>query len=239
VRLPRLLAGPGFERSVRRLAIAFVCVVGTVGGAASADAAAHVDHRPLCARFRCQTIASNANVRVVKLTSRQLYGEYLSHVAVWKPSGRTTRLGDYAAFFDGVRLYRFALAGQFVGMATYTGNHETGEIGFTLSRLNVRTGHKEAISSEPLHQGCSPGGAEGTDVPTLVITETGAMAWISENRGFGSGASGGMRVCELPAGAQTPVVLAQSLTIVRDSLALGGHTLYWTQEGKPVSAPLD
>jgi hypothetical protein len=178
----------------------------------------------------------------VKLTSRQQYGEDLSHVAVWKPTGRLTRLGDYAEFFGGVVLDRFALAGAFIGVSTYRASHETDEAAYNLTRVNARTGHRETISLGTglalLRQGCLPAGTAPSGVTALVIGETGAMAWISANLGLSSGAPG-VRVCELPPGAQTPIVLAHDPTIVRDSLALGGHTLYWTQEGKPVSAPVD
>lgn len=178
----------------------------------------------------------------MKLTTRKRYGEYLSHVAVWKPSGRVTRLGDYAEFFGGVTLDRFELAGSFVGLSTYTSNHETGEAAYTLSRVDARTGRRETIAVRNnltlLRQGCLPAGEAPSGVTALVITETGAMAWISVELGVFS-MFGGVRVCELPSGAPAPIVLAQNPTVVRDSLALGGHTLYWTQEGKAYSALLD
>jgi hypothetical protein len=65
------------------------------------------------------------------------------------------------------------------------------------------------------------------------------MAWISTQVGFGTSVPGGVNVCELATGSQIPVVLAHSLTIPRDALALAAHTLYWTQEGLPRSATLN
>jgi hypothetical protein len=229
-------------RRVRRVAIGLLFLVVLAGESAHEAVAAHPRHRALCHRFRCETVASNANVSIVKLTGRPRFSEYLSHVAVWKPSGRITRLGDSAAFFDGASLGRFALAGSYVGLSTDTGNHETGEVSFSVSRVEARSGRREIVSQGTslalLRQGCLPGGEPPADISALVVAETGAMAWISVQLGVFVSYPG-VKVCELPPRSQIPVVLSDNLTIVRDSLAFAGHTLYWTQEGKPVSAPLN
>jgi hypothetical protein len=218
-----------------------VCSV-VVGSTSDAYAAVHARARPLCARFRCEIVAADANVRVLKLTGRQRFSEYLSHAAVWKPTGRTTMLGDHAEFLGGVTLARFALAGPFVGVSTYTFNHENGEVGYSVTRLNAKTGRRETVSVGNsialLRQGCLPGGSAPTRISALVIRETGAMAWISVQLGLFASYPG-VNVCELPPGAHTPAVLAHDLTIARDSLALAGHTLYWTQDGQPHSALLN
>jgi hypothetical protein len=214
------------------MAILALCALGLSGSLWSADAVARTRRRPLCARFRCKTVADNAQVRVAAVTVSGRYGErYSEHVAVWKPSGRTTPLGDNGgnALGDGSFLGRFALAGRFLGYATVGFSHEeTGLAGYGVARLNVQSGHREDVTlgrdgtlantrcvGEAIDAGAS-------GVTAIVATAAGTVAWIMA----GHFVPGPTVVCEMSPGSQSPVVLAQSKEIVPDSLAVAGEHLY-------------
>ncbi len=66
----------------------------------------------------------------------------------------------------------------------------------------------------------------------IVVKSDGAVAWIAETDG-----ETGQREVHA-ADATGSRILASGTSIDPASLALGGGTLYWTQEGKPMSATL-
>jgi hypothetical protein len=218
---------------MRRAAILALCALSVSGSLWSVDAVARTRHRPLCARFRCKTVADNALVRVASVTVNGPYGEaYLEHVAVWKPSGRTTPLGDNGGNgFDCRCLGRFALTGRFLGYATVGFSHEEpATVGYGVARLNVQTGQRERVSID--FDGTSPNkqcvgeavGFGASGVTAVVATAAGTVAWIMAP--FPTGPS---VVCEIPPASNIPIVLAASKELVPDSLALAPGRLYWME----------
>ena len=166
------------------------------------------------------------------------YGEpYLEHVAEWKPSGRTTPLGDNGGNgFECTCLARFALAGRFLGYATFGSTHEYQTADYSVARLNVQTGHREDVSIDPdvtsLNRRCLGASLKFTahsGVTTIVATAAGTVAWIMAE----PLPAGPSVVCEIPPGSNTPLVLAESKEIVPDSLALAPGRLYWIEGGVP------
>jgi hypothetical protein len=74
-------------------------------------------------------------------------------------------------------------------------------------------------------------------VVALVVKSNGAVAWIVHNLKRSTEKSSYYEVHELDKAGGT--VLASGMEIAPHSLALAGSTLYWTQGGKPASAPLN
>ena len=71
----------------------------------------------------------------------------------------------------------------------------------------------------------------------MVVKSDGAVAWIAENE---IGPPHGPPEYEVNAVDKTGNrTLAAGTDIAPSSLALAGSTLYWTQGGKPMSAPLN
>jgi hypothetical protein len=97
--------------------------------------------------------------------------------------------------------------------------------GIAIVVRNLRTGrvlHDTAASSSSL---------EGENFVSIVVTADGAAAWIVET---------GARLYQVHAvDANGTHALAVGTEIEPRSLALAGSTLYWTQGGKPMSAPLN
>jgi hypothetical protein len=99
---------------------------------------------------------------------------------------------------------------------------------------NLRTGrvlHKVPTGTS------SPGAVGIGPVVSLVVKSDGAVAWIVENE---------IPARHVPAEYEVHAVdktgnrlLASGSDIDPHSLALAGSTLYWTQGGKPMSAPLN
>jgi hypothetical protein len=75
------------------------------------------------------------------------------------------------------------------------------------------------------------GNVGGGYASTIVVKSDGAVAWI-----LSGGPSRGNEVHIVDADGSR--VLASGSDVVKDSLALEGSTLYWTQAGKPFSTTL-
>jgi hypothetical protein len=234
-----------FRFHVKQAATLALSALVVAGSTWSGDAVAQKRHRPLCARLRCKTVLDSAHVRLATVTVSDAYGEpYLEHVAVWKPSGRTTPLGDNGGSgFDCTCLGRFALAGRFLGYVTVGFSHEEpSTVGYGVARLNVQTGHREDVSVDfdgtATNKGCVgeafASGASG--VTAIVATAAGTVAWIMAAP-FPPRLSGSV-VCEISPGADVPSVLAESKEIVPDSLALAPGRLYWMEGAVARSATI-
>jgi hypothetical protein len=184
----------------------------------------------VCARLRCKTVADSAQVRLAVVTIGESASaeSYSEHVAVWKSSGRTTPLGDYEGF-DCSCLGPFALVGRYLGYAVQSVSHEEPWASFYgVARLNVQTGRREEASVDfhgPSTNTRCVGqvSGSGSGVTAIVATAAGTVAWILE-AGAGSGV-----LCEMPAGSNTPLVLAESTGLVPDSLAVAPGRLYWME----------
>jgi hypothetical protein len=222
---------------MRPSVIAFGCLLAGFGLIGSGQAVAHARPAALCRRFLCTTVASDGDVRVVLLASRDRGDlEYGSHAAIWKPSGRVTRLGDYALFHGGIGLWRLALSGRFLAYATYLPEYQYGTSDFTVSRLNAETGHRESlsISATEDYGGCIGGGiVPQSQVSAIVVNNDGTVGWITaELRPFSATTTIDYHVCALPPSSVMPEVLAHSSRIDRHALAFSRCRLYWREGGE-------
>jgi hypothetical protein len=78
-------------------------------------------------------------------------------------------------------------------------------------------------------------GLVGAGSTTIIVVKTdGAVAWIAEKPGVGKGTEYQVHAVD-KMGSR---LLASGEDVDGSSLALAGSTLYWTQGGKPFSAPL-
>jgi hypothetical protein len=221
---------------IRRSVAALVCVLAGFGLLGSDQAVANTRPGALCRRFRCTTVASDHDVRVVQLASRDSNDlEYESHAPIWRPSGRVTRLGDYAAFHGGIGLWRLALSGRFVAYATDRPEYQYGTSDFTVSRLNAENGRRESLSLRSDYGGCTGGGiVPQSQVSAIVVSDVGTVGWIMAELGpFSATTAADYHVCALLPRSRTPKVLAHGTAIDRHVLALRGHRLHWREDGEP------
>jgi hypothetical protein len=104
--------------------------------------------------------------------------------------------------------------------------------------LDLRTGQRVHNAPSGTLVPSNPYEVGSGRVTALVVKSDGSVAWIAEDYAgtFPTG-SRFYQVHEL--GASGESILASDAGIVPESLALAGNTLYWTEEGKPMSATLE
>lgn len=137
----------------------------------------------------------------------------------------------------GGELTHYTLAGSILAYEAYGELTFPPPAGFQEWKVvveNLRTGrvlHKVPTGTS------SPGAVGIGPVVSLVVKSDGAVAWIVENE---------IPARHVPAEYEVHAVdktgnrlLASGSDIDPHSLALAGSTLYWTQGGKPMSAPLN
>jgi hypothetical protein len=91
---------------------------------------------------------------------------------------------------------------------------------------------RDLVNGRVLRQISAPGTENIGPVSGMVVKSDGAVAWISEPLAGGP--------CEVHAVDKNGSrLLASSTEVDPSSLALGGSTLYWTQDGKPMSSSLN
>lgn len=95
---------------------------------------------------------------------------------------------------------------------------------------NLATG--KVIHRTPNGSPAKPGDVGLGETTAIVATSGGSVAWIVR----ASGELGSIQVRSVDQTGEH--LLAASPEIAPDSLALAGSTLYWTQGGKPYTAPL-
>jgi hypothetical protein len=234
-------------RPVKTTPVLLALALVALDGGGTAVGARH--RKPICVRYKCRTLAATAQIRVFQATNKHPAREvpYLSSFARWLPSGRVTPLGDGLEQTQGVFLERLALAGRFVADASTSVGKETmyeGQIGWSVSRLNVETGRQEharvpftpsELDPNRRCNGFVPEGAPG--VTDIAVTANGTVAWI-----VGGSIDNNLRnlssrtVCELPPGSSVPLVVASDPSIRPKSLAaIPGH-LYWIEGTTPRNA---
>jgi len=128
---------------------------------------------------------------------------------------------------------RLTLAGRFVGYAQIINDVPLlhGGNGWAVDVRNLVTGalHR-VLSTTPSLEGT------GSGMQQLVVKSDGAVAWIVSVYLRGSnGFTYEVRAFDKAGGR----LLASATDIDPHSLALAGSTLYWTQGGRPMSAPLN
>src|ERR1700682_6407877 len=193
--------------------------------------------------YRCRTLLVTRQVRIFQETPRPPREpiNYLKTFAVWLRTGRLTPLDDRVEEESREpELRRMTLSGRYlayalVGSAVFRNESSEG-LTWQIRRLNIRTGTSEKIRRE--HKCVAADESENWNAPgvtDLLVTPNGTMAWI-----FGSyyESPANYRVCELPPGSSSPILLANSQTITPKSLAIATNRLSWLENGIPRSAPL-
>lgn len=185
---------------------------------------------------RCVTLEANARVRVFY----RRRGKYAvgPRYARWLGSSRVTALADPDRLGK-VSTCRPCLAGDYVAYPLVEGPPGPGEVEEFVVRLNVRTGSRTVIGAD------GPGGklyrAENSGplpkATDMAVTPAGTVAWIIEGSyrnpsgGEETLPEGSKTVFELPAGANTPIVLATRSEIEPKSLAISSGYIYWSEAG--------
>jgi hypothetical protein len=206
----------GTRRLTSAAALAAIVSTATLAGGASPAAAAAAAAAKVTCSTKGTTLAAAASARVFVAKSgatRRVYG--------CSTSARKLRtLGP--ADGEGVVTRTLTVNGPRVAY-TLRSCGETGCQQSVLVRdLKTNTSVSAALSA--------PGDVE-QEVTDILLSRTGTVAWISEERSE-AGAATARYVSTRKPGSFTgiPVVpLATGLDIVAGSLALAGNTLYWTQ----------
>ena len=178
-------------------------------------------HHGRCFPPRSQTVFRDTRVRVFTRVSDD-DPDVARTVACVLADGRRYKLAE-----DGVdlshteRVGRVSVVGRWLGYAVTYGEHTSFDRGWPCA-LSLRTGRRRC------------GG--GLPVLGMGISRAGSLAWLT----FEGVSSGGDPYCcevyEWDAGAEDPVTLDQGPDINRDSFAVGGRFVYWTDAGEPRSA---
>jgi hypothetical protein len=222
--------------------------------ALAAGEAGAAGKRPLkCPPSRGRLVAADARAELYSIPGprRPFRGEESATIVGCLRHGRAYALGPApfgtAAIVDGV--FEETLAGSVVAYERFC---EVFALGTTLERLcgaqeselvvvrDLRTGrviHRVPTGSPPSVERVEPsqpGGRIGAGRMTaIVVRSDGAVAWIVDTRKR----LGTFELHELDrSGAR---IAAAGSDIDPHSLALAGGTIYWTQGGRPFSAPLD
>lgn len=140
------------------------------------------------------------------------------------------------------RARRIVLDGAMVAFESTElgGDGEKGEIArLYVEVVDLRTGltvHKAPTGA--LTQPSNPSSVGAGEATSIVVKTDGAVAWIAEN--YKETRATGARYYQVHAlDKNGERVLASGNGVAPRSLALAGSTIYWTQEGKPFSAPLE
>lgn len=190
--------------------------------------------RPLCVRYRCSTVAADAQAEILFVTEKHgmRYEDIVGTYARWRPTGRISRLAkdvyEYGPHgFGAVEVEPgIALAGRYVafGMADCPEVHPCGSPGgggppflTSVNVLNMETGQRMKTR-------------ETYPITDLALTPKGAVAWIERHE---------VRMAHTPSQFSNPPVLASSPAIEPHSLALSGSHLYWTEAGQPREAQIE
>ena len=132
------------------------------------------------------------------------------------------------------------MLGTLVALEGETNIPEEGEEANYVQVINLRTGHtlRESGTGPPdeSHQHLSYGMFDAGPAASLVLRPNGDLAWITDTPKFRVTSAGEHQVYTLEGSERH--MIASGNDIEPLSLALAGDTIYWTQDGKPVSAPL-
>jgi hypothetical protein len=131
------------------------------------------------------------------------------------------------------------LAGPLVAYAEIAGPVGCGFCHWAVIVHNLRTGR--TLTREPTGKPVNPALQENYGVgpvTAIVLKSDGAVAWIADARAAeGRPSEGGYQVhADDRSGSR---LLASSEDIEPGSLALAGSIVYWSENGKPFSAPLN
>jgi hypothetical protein len=186
------------------------------------DGAAARTHRPTCFPPHTKTIAADAKVRVFQ--TRKLSGHaHVTYGCLLKRK-RPVKffLPDFPTGYGPI-----VLAAPFVAYGAY------GDCAAAFCNPNsVVLQNLRGGSGTPMQQQVSV-----ANVDSLVLKPNGSLAFIASTFDQNGAILPGLSVVKVEQGAK-PVVLDSGAGVDAGSLALAGSTLYWTDAGAPMSAPL-
>jgi len=133
----------------------------------------------------------------------------------WRASGRITRIGGQESSAPLLRV-----AGPYVAYPEVDANKYEGITGLTISRIDAVTG---SATNHPAFTGRVEV-ATFPAVTDLVLAADGTLAWIVEGTPLNPRVS---TVTSVPAGAPTPLLLAESEAVQPRTLSLEAGTLHW------------
>ena len=233
---------------VLTFAVALLSDVSAASAAACRNGGCHTTARAavsphqgsLCVRFRCKTVAADADAEILFVNVRREEGAapIVGTYARWRANGRVTLLasvrGDSSETIYGynekggyrpVEEYPIALAGRYVAFVKpECGSSPTScpRAGPAI-RVNIKTGQREHSDADPKQP--------RSTISSIVVTAKGSVAWIEGHYS--------VRVVGATATLASSTLLASSLTIAPESLATAGGYLYWAEAGQPHAAPIE
>jgi hypothetical protein len=187
-----------------------------------------------CGGRHARVLAANPQLSVVRITKHTPRGPaYPVLYACVQRRARSYVLADANPEFDPVRATRFVLAGRYVAVATVNPSSDQTERFArvrVLDSANGRFTEDDAIS--PLVD------PSDETVSALVLSRSGAAAWIAVNRAPSASNAGVYEVWLQPSHRRAR--RAEASTGVRPGslgLSANGRTVYWTDAGGVRSAP--
>jgi hypothetical protein len=160
------------------------------------------------------------------------YGKRGAYFLGVEPYEETTKYMNYSYFGD----RNIVVAGPIVAYEHFSLAEGLGGYKWGVAVRDLRTGR--TLRDEPTGKAKIPGGEPELEfgighTAAIVVKNDGSAAWILET----SPAEGRYQVHAADTTGST--LLASGPDIDPTSFALGENTLYWTQGGKPFSAPLN
>jgi hypothetical protein len=196
-------------------------MLGSIG-----TSAARAESNQSCAQ-RGTTVAANQQVRVFEAGPSRRQKTFVCHLA----SRRETPLGDGFSGTARTDIIKLAVAGRYVGYAT-SSQYQDRPVTYVAFRVDARSGRSTSFAAD-VETGLN---ADTDDVPALVLTRTGILAYVLESeepRMYAVRTSRDAR----PLGKTAPdVFLAPTVDtgadIAPSSLAAGRDQIYWTRAGQ-------
>jgi hypothetical protein len=205
--------------------------------------AARADGRSAARPHRCpHTRPLLANGQAEIYEAHEAPGTGFVHACAFG-TGRVTRLGSVAECSSGVcaGIEHETLSGSLVAYDSFsTAVGLRGEWYVQVRDLRTRRLLRKVPTGAPLQK--LPGSVGLGPATGVVVTRSGGVAWIAWDLQRSQPATGAtparrfydVYACDV-AGTR---LLAAGPDVDPSSLALAGHTLYWVQSGKPLSAAL-
>jgi hypothetical protein len=186
-------------------------------------AAAAKTHRPTCFPPHTKTIATDAKVRVFQTRKVVEHAHVTYGCLLERKRPVKFLLLDFPTGFGPI-----ALAAPYVAYGDYSDCAASFCNPNAVVLQDLRGGKGQEVQ----------GSVSVATVDGLVLKPNGSLAFIASTFDPTGTILPGLSVVKVEHGA-TPVVLDSSPGVDGGSLALAGSTLYWTDAGTPVSAPLN
>lgn len=204
---------------MRRIVVCVVGVLVVAGPSAGKAVASHKTRIAPCRRGHSGTVAADALAHVYE-RSGVLFGCMYGHSHTYSLGSDYFHLGRDAAVLSGATV------------AVQEPNYRPNPL---IVVSNLRTGRvlRKVHTGGPPHRGCTA--CDGL-ASAIAVKEDGSLAWLVED---GHAEHIELRVSDRNGSRTLAVGEDGEAPIDEKSLAVHGSTVYWTQSGKVMSAPLD